>query len=183
MTRGHLRWSEILEALEKGQRPPHIESCSPCRRRWEKAAEGLKGLAPETPEMDVRADLLMQRILLTTERRRPRRLPRVQVRWAAVIALGTLCVVGPLALWHALESNKERLYESLMTESWSPSMAGLGGLIPVGPVDPLEETMDSLDAILPWSSEALLEPLSLPSHEGEEMINGRKYHERRRNRA
>lgn len=169
MAQGHLRWLEILEALERGRIPHHVEACPLCLRGWKEAEKGLKGLAPDPSHMEARIEPLAQRILAALEERRSRRHQCMYPRWAVAVALGVLCMAGSLTFWHLWNSSKERTYEALMTGRWSPSMAGLGGLIPPDTAHPLEEAMDSLDAILPQDPETLVETLSPPQREGNEM--------------
>ena len=43
----HLPWSDILDSLERGERPAHLNDCPDCENRWIRAGAMLSALAPE----------------------------------------------------------------------------------------------------------------------------------------
>jgi hypothetical protein len=124
---GHLSWLDILEGLERGDRPPHLGRCPACEARWQKARAMLDGLRVEEapPEAVARAT---RRALNLTPSAGPWFAPP-RLRWAAAAAL-VLCLAGAAALWQVREKARDERLARILSEDLSPYPGGLDFLLP-----------------------------------------------------
>lgn len=122
----HLNWLEILEAMEEGQRPSHLDVCPSCATRWFKAGDMLQALTvEERPSHDTEA--LVQRLMLHTQDKRPR--SALKLKWALAAGV-VLFVAGVLAFWQHRQSDLDRQYAAILAGDPMAAPAGLDTLLP-----------------------------------------------------
>jgi len=122
----HLDWRTILEAMEKGVRPPHLDECEACEARWKQGEAMLLRLRPHgEPPRDL--DTVARRILSNFLEPRPRWF--VWPRWAWAL-LVPLCLAGGIFVWQHHKRNVDREYAAIMTGTINENLGGLDALLP-----------------------------------------------------
>lgn len=146
----HLNWHEILDYLEQGKRPSHLDNCPDCEAKWETAREMFSAMAPdEGQSFDL--EKIGQRILSGAQERRAwwtLFFPKFRLAFAALLIL---CLVGSPILWQRHQSNMEQQYVAILAGDLVASTAGLDFLLP----------KESFSEWMQWT-----EDLAIMTHEG-----------------
>ncbi len=121
----HLEWREILEALDNGKRPEHLDQCAECEAKWSRARGMFLTLRPQQTGPG-ELQRVSQRILSGSEGRRWRWLPAPRWAWAAIISV---FLAGSVLLWHEREQGLEQQVAAVMGGDPSRAPAGLDALM------------------------------------------------------
>jgi hypothetical protein len=134
----HLDWKAVLDAMERGERPSHVDDCEPCRTKWARAESMLHALRPEgQPARDL--EFLTRRILASSPESGTSWVLRPRWAWALVVPL---FLGGASVLWHLQERSLERQYAAIMEGRIGDAPGGLDGLLPPGWIRGLENWAD-----------------------------------------
>ncbi len=126
----HLTWNEILNALEGGITPRHLEDCPRCAARWKRAHQMMALLKPSEDSLETH--MWMERTVATLKGGAQ---PHRQTLWRGLrwALFGSFCmalaVSGGMWLFHKGEGGKEKI-AMIMAEDLSQAPGGLDILYP-----------------------------------------------------